>query len=105
MHIKTVNTKGGYQCVIVEHNNPIRVDRREGYGVIYWVGLFMSAFRMDSIYLSLNYGGSQELLMLALCLWFMVVKRAAQYIVYGFFGLTDPLPIDRESVGNSTVTS
>ena len=80
MHIKTVNTDGEYQCNIVGHNNPIRVDRRKGYEAIYWFGFFMSAFSVDSIYPGLNCGSSQKLLLLALQL-ILVVRRAAQYIV------------------------
>ena len=40
------------------------------------------AFRVDSIYPGLNYGGSQEPPLLALRL-ILVVRWAAQYIVYG----------------------
>ena len=32
MYIKTVNTKGEHQCIIVELNDPFQVDRRKGYG-------------------------------------------------------------------------
>ena len=76
MHIKTVNTEGEYQCIIVEHNNPVRVDKRKGYGVIYRLGFFMSTFCMDNIYLGLNYGGSRELLLLALRLILLVRQSA-----------------------------
>ena len=30
VHIKTTNTKGEYQCIIMGHNDPVRVDRRKG---------------------------------------------------------------------------
>ena len=63
MHIKTVNTEGEYHCIIVGHNNLVQVEKRNGYGDIYFLGFFMSTFRMDSIYPGLNCGGSQELLM------------------------------------------
>ena len=81
MHIKTVNIEGEYQCIIVGHNNAVRVDMRKGYEAIYWFGFFMSAFRMDSIYPDLNCGGSQELPLLALRL-IPIVRRVVQYIVY-----------------------
>ena len=86
MHIKTANIKGEYHCNTVGHNNPVRVDRRKGYGAIYWLGFLMSAFCVDSIYPGLNCGGSQELPLLALRLT-LVIRQAAQYIVYGGFGL------------------
>ena len=76
MHIKTVNTEGEYQCIIIEHNNPVRADMRKGYRVIYWLGLFMSTFCMDNIYPGLNCGGSQELLLLALRLILLVRQSA-----------------------------
>ena len=80
MHIKTINTKGEYQCIIVGHNNPVQVDRRKGYWAIYWLGFFMPTFRVDNIYPDVNYGGSQELLLLVLQL-ILVIRRAAHYIV------------------------
>ena len=61
MHIKIFNTEGEYQYIIVGHNNPIRVDKRKGYGAIYMLGFFMSAFRVDNIYLGRNCGSSQAL--------------------------------------------
>ena len=30
MLIKITNTEGDYQCIIVGHNNPVRVDKKEG---------------------------------------------------------------------------
>ena len=86
MHIKTVNTEGDYQCIIVGHNNPIRVDMRKGYGVIYGLGFFMSALLVDSIHSGLNCGSSQEFLLLELRL-ILVVRQTSQYIVYGLSGL------------------
>ena len=80
MHIKTVNTEGEYQCIIVGHNNPVRVDRRKGYGAIYWLDFFMFAFCVDSIYLGFNCGDFEELLLLELRL-ILVIRRATQYIV------------------------
>ena len=56
MHIKTTNTEGEYQCIIVGHNNPVRVDMREGYGAIYRTGFFTAAFYVDSIYTGFDYG-------------------------------------------------
>ena len=85
MLIKTVNIEGKYQCIIVGHNNPDRVDRRKRYEAIYWLGFFMFAFRVDSIYPDLNYGGFQEPPLLVLRL-ILVVRWAAQYIVYGESG-------------------
>ena len=82
MHIKTVNTEGEHRCIIVGHNDIIRVDMRKGYGAIHWLGFFMVAFYMDSIYPRLNYDTSQELLLLALRL-ILVFKRAGYYIIYG----------------------
>ena len=81
-HIKIVNTKGEYWCIIMGHNNPVRVDRRKGYEAFYWLGFFMFALRVDSIYPGLNDGDSQELLLLALQL-ILVVRQSAQYIVNG----------------------
>ena len=75
VHIKTVNTEGEYQCVIMGYNNSVRVDRRKRYGAIYWLGFFMSSFRVDNIYLSLDRGSSQELFLLALRL-ILVVRWA-----------------------------
>ena len=85
MHIKAVNTEGKYQCIIVGHNNPVRVDMRKGYEVVYWLSFFMSAFHVDSIYPGLNYGGPKEPPLLAFRL-ILIVKQAAQYIVYGESG-------------------
>ena len=56
MHIKTTDTEGEYQCIIVGHDNPLRVDKREGYGAIYELGFFTVAFRVDSIYLGFDCG-------------------------------------------------
>ena len=75
MQIKTVNTEGEYQCIMVGNNNPVRVDRRKGYGAIYWLGFFLFAFHVDNIYLGINCAGSQEFLLLALRL-ILVVRRA-----------------------------
>ena len=50
MYIKTANTEGEYQCIIVGHNNLIQVDKREGYEAIYGPGFFMVAFHVDSIH-------------------------------------------------------
>ena len=62
MQIKTANTEGEYQCIIVGNNNPVRVDRREGYGAIYRPGFFPDTFRVDSIYLGFDCGSSKDLL-------------------------------------------
>ena len=56
VHIKTVNTEGERQCIIVGHNDPVRVDRRKGYGFVYWLSFFMAALCVDSIYPGLSYG-------------------------------------------------
>ena len=58
MHIKTANTKGEYQCIIVGHNNPVWIDMREGYGDIYGLGFFTDAFRVDNIYHGFDCGNS-----------------------------------------------
>ena len=58
MYIKTTNTEGEYQYIIVGHNNPIRVDRTKGYGAIYGLGFFTAAFHVDIIYPSFDCGGS-----------------------------------------------
>ena len=76
VHIKTINIEGEHQCIIVGHNDFVRVDRRKGYGTIHLLGFFMATFFVDSIYPSLNCGCSQELLLLALRL-ILVVRRAA----------------------------
>ena len=34
VHIKIVNTQGKYKCIIMGSNDPGRVYRRKGYGVI-----------------------------------------------------------------------
>ena len=81
MHIKTINTEGEYQCIIVGHNNLVRVDTRKRYVAIYLLWFFMFSLRMDSIYPGLNCCGSQELLQLVLRL-ILVVRQAAQYIAY-----------------------
>ena len=70
VHIKTINTEG--ECIIVGHNNLVKVNKRKGYRAIYWLGFFMSSFRMDNIYLGLNCCGSQEILLLALRLILVV---------------------------------
>ena len=44
------------QCIIVGHNDFVRADRRKGCGAIQWLGFFMVAFCVDSIYPSLNCG-------------------------------------------------
>ena len=75
---QTVNTEGEYRCIIVGHNNPVRVDKKKGYEAICWLGFFMSAFRVESIYPGLNCGSSQKLLLLEL----QLILVAAQYIVY-----------------------
>ena len=67
------------------HNNLIQVDRRKGYKTIYLLSSLMSAFLVDNIYLSFDCGGSQELLLFMLRL-ILVVRRAAQYLVYGRSG-------------------
>ena len=53
MHIKTISTKGEYQCIIMRYNDPIRVNWSKGYRVIYWL-CFLSAFYMDDIHPGLN---------------------------------------------------
>ena len=58
MHIKIANIEGEYQCIIVGHNNPIQVDRREGYRAIYGPGFFTNAFRVDNIYLAFDCSSS-----------------------------------------------
>ena len=58
MHIKTTNTEGENQCIIVGHNNPVWVDMREGYGVIYGPGFFTDVFRVDNIFPGFDYGSS-----------------------------------------------
>ena len=58
MHAKIANTEGEYQCIIVRHNNLVRVDMREGYGAIYGPSFFMVALCVDSIYPGLDCGSS-----------------------------------------------
>ena len=58
MNIKTANTEGEYQYLIVGHNNHVRVDMREGYGAIYGPGFFTVAFCVDRIYLGFDCGSS-----------------------------------------------
>ena len=82
MHNKTVNIGGEYQCIIVGHNSPVRVDMRKGHEAIYLLSFFMFVFRVDNIYLSLNYGGSQVLLLLVFQL-ILIVRWSTQYIING----------------------
>ena len=58
MRIKITNTEGEYQCIIVGHNNPVQVDKREGYKAIYGPGFFTVAFCVDNIYLDFYCGNS-----------------------------------------------
>ena len=42
VRIKTINTKGEHQYVIVGHNDSVRVDRMKGYEAIHLLGFFMA---------------------------------------------------------------
>ena len=77
MHIKTANTKSKCKCIIMGHNDPVRV--------IYRLGFFPDTPCVDSVYPGLDRGCSEKLLLLALQL-VLVVKWSPQYIVYGRFG-------------------
>ena len=58
MHIKTANIEGEYQCIIVGHNNSVRVDKREGYGDVYGPGFFTATLCVDNIYPGFYCGSS-----------------------------------------------
>ena len=65
MHIKTINTEGEYQCIIMRYNDPVRVNWSKGYGAI--CGLcFLAASCMDDIHPGLNRGRPVEFILLAL---------------------------------------
>ena len=64
VHIKTVNIKGEYKCIIMEHNDPIQVYWRKGYKAIYRLSLLLATACVDNIYLGFDRGCSQNLLLL-----------------------------------------
>ena len=64
MHIKTINTKGEYKCIIIGHDYPIRVYWGKGYRGVNRLGLFPTTACVDSVHPAFECGYSQELLSL-----------------------------------------
>ena len=60
MYIKTINIESEHYRIIVWHNDPIYVDRRKLYGVIYWLSFYTATPRVDGVHPGLNRGCSQE---------------------------------------------
>ena len=65
MHIKAINTKGEYKCIVMRHNYPIRVYWGKGFEAVYRLGLLSVIARVDSVHPGFDRGRSQELLLLA----------------------------------------
>ena len=65
MHIKAINTKGEFKCIVIGYNYPIGVYWGKGYGVVYRLGILLAAACVDNVHLGFDRGCSQELLLLA----------------------------------------
>ena len=83
MHIKAINTKGEYKCIVMGHNYPIGVYWGKGYGAINRLGFFPATACVDSVHPVFVFGCSQELLLLAFWL-ILIVKRPFQDIFYSW---------------------
>ena len=81
VHIKGINIKGEYKCIVMGHNYTIGVYRGKGYRVVYKLGFFPATAYVDNVHSGFDRGYFKELLLFAFLL-VLIVKRPFQYIVY-----------------------